>query len=103
LKSRDFPISNRENEILKMQKFSRLKINLENFFLYRDPKSRDGEFDPETNLIFFEPRFTISRFASRERFFEIYLEMVEKSRDFESRDFESRDYKKISRDQFVQA
>jgi hypothetical protein len=61
LKSRDFPISNWENEILKMQKFSRLKINLENFFLYRDPKSRDGEYDPETILIFFEPRLTISR------------------------------------------
>ena len=68
LKSRDFPISIWLNEILKMQKVSRLKTNLENIFYYRDPKSRDGEYDPETNLIFLCRDLRYQDFASRDGF-----------------------------------
>jgi hypothetical protein len=67
--SRDFCNSRRDFKISRI------------FFYTEILKSRDGEFDPETNPIF------LSRdLRSRERFFEIYLEMVEKSRDFKSRD-----------------
>ncbi len=39
-------------------------------------------------FIFFKARFIISKWGYRDRFFEIFLGIVKKSRDFESRDLE---------------